>query len=71
MGRFGKESHHVWIKLFNVLCVDKAIVYLTDIYHFQGEYCVCSSRILIQEGIYDEFVTKFALYAKGMIVGEC
>ncbi|PWA90821.1 aldehyde/histidinol dehydrogenase [Artemisia annua] len=36
----------------------------------KGEYCVCSSRILVQEGIYDEFVTKFALYAKGMIVGD-
>ncbi|XP_071717070.1 aldehyde dehydrogenase family 2 member C4-like [Rutidosis leptorrhynchoides] len=36
----------------------------------KGEFCVCSSRIFVQEGIYDEFVTKFALYAKGIIVGD-
>lgn len=37
---------------------------------FQGEFCVCSSRIFVQEGIYDEFVTKFARNAKGITVGD-
>nr|XP_043624379.1 aldehyde dehydrogenase family 2 member C4-like [Erigeron canadensis] len=36
----------------------------------KGEFCVCSSRIFVQEGIYDEFVTKFVRNAKGITVGD-
>nr|GEZ44945.1 aldehyde dehydrogenase family 2 member C4-like [Tanacetum cinerariifolium] len=36
----------------------------------KGEFCVSSSRIFVQEGIYDEFVTKFAKQAKGITVGD-
>ncbi|CAH1426372.1 unnamed protein product [Lactuca virosa] len=36
----------------------------------KGEFCVCSSRIFVQEGIYDEFVTKFVKNAKDITVGD-
>ncbi|KVH93912.1 Aldehyde dehydrogenase, conserved site-containing protein, partial [Cynara cardunculus var. scolymus] len=35
-----------------------------------GEFCVCSSRIFVQEGIYEEFITKLARNAKGINVGD-
>ncbi|XP_055327726.1 2-aminomuconic semialdehyde dehydrogenase-like [Paramacrobiotus metropolitanus] len=35
----------------------------------QGEVCLCSSRIFVQRGIYDEFLTKFTEAAKKFKVG--
>ena len=35
-----------------------------------GQTCVCSNRILVQEGIYDEFVTRLADAAKTLNVGN-
>lgn len=34
-----------------------------------GQTCVCANRIYVQEGIYEEFVTKFAEKVKGFKVG--
>lgn len=31
---------------------------------------MCSSRIFVQEGIYDEFVNKIAIYSKGFTAGD-
>ena len=38
--------------------------------HFQGEICVASSRVFVQEGIYDEFEKKVVEKAKAWIVGD-
>ena len=35
-----------------------------------GQTCVCSNRILVQEGIYDEFVTRLADAVKTLNVGN-
>lgn len=37
---------------------------------FQGEICVASSRVLVQEGIYDEFVKKLLEKKKSWTVGD-
>ena len=36
----------------------------------QGETCAASSRVLVQEGIYDEFVKKIIEKAKSWVVGD-
>jgi len=36
----------------------------------QGQVCLCGSRILISDKIWDEFVSKFVDYVKGMKVGD-
>ncbi|MBR56751.1 MAG: 2-hydroxymuconic semialdehyde dehydrogenase [Myxococcales bacterium] len=36
----------------------------------QGQICLCGSRILVQEGIYDAFVERFTNQAKGLTVGD-
>ena len=36
----------------------------------QGEICLCGSRILIEESIYDEFKTRFLEECKKIIVGD-
>ncbi|KAF2303896.1 hypothetical protein GH714_024173 [Hevea brasiliensis] len=36
----------------------------------KGEICVASSRVYVQEGIYDEFVKKLAEKAKQWVVGD-
>jgi aminomuconate-semialdehyde/2-hydroxymuconate-6-semialdehyde dehydrogenase len=35
-----------------------------------GQVCLCGSRILIQSGIYDEFVTKFVDTVESMKIGD-
>jgi hypothetical protein len=37
---------------------------------FQGEICVASSRVFVQEGIYDEIVKKLVEKAKDWTVGD-
>ncbi len=39
-------------------------------YRASGQTCVCANRILVQEGIYDEFAQKFADAVKGLKVGN-
>lgn len=36
----------------------------------KGEVCVASSRVLVQEGIYDEFEKKLVEKAKAWVVGD-
>jgi aminomuconate-semialdehyde/2-hydroxymuconate-6-semialdehyde dehydrogenase len=36
----------------------------------QGEICLCGSRILVQESIYDTFVEKFVAATKKLVVGD-
>jgi len=36
----------------------------------QGEICLCGSRILVQEGIYDQFVAAFVEATKKLVVGD-
>lgn len=38
--------------------------------HFQGEICVSSSRVLVQEGIYDEFTKKLKEKMEAWAVGD-
>ncbi|MCO6062999.1 aldehyde dehydrogenase family protein, partial [Pseudomonas sp. MOB-449] len=35
-----------------------------------GQTCVCANRFLIQDGIYDEFVRKFAARVESLVVGD-
>ena len=36
----------------------------------QGQVCLCGSRILVSDKIWDDFVDKFVNYVKGMKVGD-
>eukprot|EP01117_Protostelium_nocturnum_P006538 TRINITY_DN2355_c0_g1_i1.p1 TRINITY_DN2355_c0_g1~~TRINITY_DN2355_c0_g1_i1.p1 ORF type:complete len:512 (+),score=198.45 TRINITY_DN2355_c0_g1_i1:68-1537(+) len=36
----------------------------------QGEICLCGSRILVQEGIYDKFIQRFVEETKKLVVGD-
>jgi len=36
----------------------------------QGEICVAGTRVLVQEGIYDEFEKKLVEKAKAWVVGD-
>ena len=35
-----------------------------------GQTCVCANRILVQDGVYDEFAEKFKLAAAGLTMGN-
>ena len=39
-------------------------------YRNAGQTCVCANRIYVQDGVYDEFVAKFAAKVKGLKVGN-
>ncbi|MDZ7642873.1 MAG: NAD-dependent succinate-semialdehyde dehydrogenase [Woeseiaceae bacterium] len=39
-------------------------------YRNAGQTCVCANRILVQDGIYDEFAKKFAAAAKQLKMGD-
>ncbi len=39
-------------------------------YRNAGQTCVCANRILVQEGVYDEFAEKFATAAAGLELGD-
>ncbi|CAN0901606.1 Aldehyde dehydrogenase family 2 member C4 [Linum grandiflorum] len=57
--------------IFNDADIDKAAdLALLGILYNKGEVCVASSRVFVQEGIYDEFVTKLAEKAKDWVVGD-
>lgn len=36
----------------------------------QGEICLCGSRLLVQEGIYPEFLKRFVAKTKALVVGN-
>ena len=39
-------------------------------YRNAGQTCVCANRIYVQDGVYDQFVEKFAVKVKGLKVGN-
>ena len=39
-------------------------------YRNAGQTCVCANRLYVQEGVYDQFVEKFAAKVKGLKVGN-
>ena len=39
-------------------------------FRFSGQTCVCVNRILVQEGVYDQFVEKFVEAAKALKLGN-
>lgn len=58
----GGKSPHIFMN--DLENIDVAVEYAVNgIYGNQGEVCSAGSRILVQEGIYDEFVAKFIAVA--------
>ena len=39
-------------------------------YRNAGQTCVCANRVYVQDGVYDQFVEKFAARVKGLKVGN-
>ncbi|CAI0389921.1 unnamed protein product [Linum tenue] len=57
--------------IFDDADVEKAAdLALLGILYNKGEVCVASSRVFVQEGIYDEFVKTLAVKAKDWVVGD-
>ncbi|KAJ8749824.1 hypothetical protein K2173_013227 [Erythroxylum novogranatense] len=57
--------------IFDDADVDKAVdLALLGILFNKGEVCVASSRVYVQEGIYDEFVKKLKEKTKEWVVGD-
>ncbi|KAL5572681.1 hypothetical protein UlMin_022278 [Ulmus minor] len=57
--------------IFDDADIDKASeLALLGIFTNKGEICVASSRVYVQEGIYDEFVNKVVEKAKTWVVGD-
>ncbi len=66
----GGKSPHIFMN--DLEDIDVAVEYAANgIYGNQGEVCSAGSRILVQEGIYDEFVAKFIKFtAENYAVGD-
>ncbi|ETN92601.1 Succinate-semialdehyde dehydrogenase [NADP(+)] GabD [Gammaproteobacteria bacterium MOLA455] len=43
---------------------------LTSKYRNAGQTCVCSNRIIVQAGIYDEFVSKLTVATQSLVMGN-
>ncbi len=57
--------------VFNDADIDSAVEgAFASKYRNAGQTCVCSNRLYVQEGVYDEFVTKFAAKVKAAKVGN-
>ena len=57
--------------VFNDADIDSAVEgAFASKYRNAGQTCVCSNRFYVQEGVYDEFVTKFAARVKTAKVGN-
>ncbi|RDX70942.1 Aldehyde dehydrogenase family 2 member C4, partial [Mucuna pruriens] len=57
--------------IFDDADIDKATdLALIGILYNKGEVCVASSRVFVQEGIYDEFEKKLVEKAKNWVVGD-
>ena len=62
-------------KSANIVCndadLDRAVAGSIDaIFSNQGEVCLAGSRMLLQSGIYDEFITRFLAAAAELKVGD-
>ncbi|KAF1816837.1 succinate-semialdehyde dehydrogenase mitochondrial precursor [Eremomyces bilateralis CBS 781.70] len=56
--------------VFDDADVDAAVTgAITSKFRSSGQTCVCANRLYIQEGIYEEFATKFAEKVKGFKIG--
>jgi succinate-semialdehyde dehydrogenase/glutarate-semialdehyde dehydrogenase len=57
--------------VFNDADIDSAVegAFASE-YRNDGQTCVCSNRLYVQSGVYDEFVTKFAAKVKTAKVGN-
>ena len=44
-------------------------VYKRQFFH-QGQICMCTSRLIVEEPVYDRFCEAFAAYARTMKVGD-
>ena len=57
--------------VFNDADIDSAVEgAFASKYRNAGQTCVCSNRLYVQEGVYDEFVAKFAAKVKTAKVGN-
>ncbi|CAK9329514.1 unnamed protein product [Citrullus colocynthis] len=57
--------------VFDDADLDKAVdLALLAIFYNKGEICVAGSRVLVQEGIYNEFVKKITEKVKSWVVGD-
>ena len=57
--------------VFDDADIDKAVEgAMASKYRNAGQTCVCANRLLVQEKVYDEFVTKLAKAAAAMKVGN-
>jgi len=57
--------------VFNDANIDECIGTLVRAgFSNQGEICLCSSRLFVQEGVYDEFVKKYTEEVKKIKVGD-
>lgn len=57
--------------MFDDANLDTALVYAySGLFGNSGQVCCASSRILVQEGIYDQFVSTMATMAQNRIVGD-
>ncbi|GBL48677.1 aldehyde dehydrogenase (NAD(P)(+)) ald5 [Candidozyma auris] len=64
----GGKSPHI---IFNDANIENSIKnVIAGIFYNSGEVCCAGSRLYIQEGIYDEFVTKFVAAAEAVKVGN-
>ena len=57
--------------VFNSADLDKAVAGLmASKFRCSGQTCICSNRIFVQDGVYDEFVAKFKQAVAGLVVGN-
>lgn len=70
-----KLSFELGGKSANIVCddadLDAAVAgSLRGIFTNQGEVCLAGSRILVQRGVYDEFLARFVAGAEDWVVGD-
>ena len=62
---------HAPVIIFDDADLDKAIPMLTALkYRNAGQICICPTRFLVQEGVHDEFVSRFSEIVRGMKIGS-
>ncbi|KAI0341998.1 aldehyde dehydrogenase [Trametopsis cervina] len=57
--------------IFDDAVLDKAIPWVTTgVFHQSGQICMAGSRIFVQEGIYDQFMSRFTAAVKAINIGD-